>query len=170
MESHKSSLFFWLMAEVVGYICFSFLVTRIVSHLPFACNWQFFFWNSEPVIAHFSSNKGGTLYLQIPQNSTELHPAPYMHVVCRVHGLGLSHTLKKNVLSLILLISLVELTNQKRGIGKHIILYLLWLKPLLPNDIEILKSKVGLGPNQIEIKLFYETKKAILGKERSQKP
>ena len=139
------------MVEAVGRICFSFLVTRIVSHSPFACNWQKKFRNSEPVIAHFSSNKGGTLYLQIPQNSTELHPAPCMRVVCRVCGLGLSRTLKKNILSLILLIQLVELTNQKRGIGRHSILYPLRLRPLFSNDVEILKPKVGLGPNQIKI-------------------
>ena len=111
------------MVEAVSRICFSFLVTRIVSHSPFACNWQKKFRNSEPVIVHFSSNKGGTLYLQIPQNSTELHPAPCMRVICRVRGLGLSRTLKKKVLSLILLIQLVELTNQKRGIGRQSNLY-----------------------------------------------
>ena len=33
------------------------------------------------------------------------------------------------------------------------ILYPLWLKPLFPNDVRILKPKVGLGLNQIEIDL-----------------
>ena len=111
------------MAKAIGHICFYFLVTRIVSHSPFACNWQKMFWNSEPVVAYFSSNKGRTLNLQIPQNSTELHPAPCMRVICRVRGLGLSRTLKKKILSLILLIQLVELTNQKRGIGRQSNLY-----------------------------------------------
>ena len=58
---------------------------------------------------------------------------------------------KKKFFSLILLIQLVELTNQKRGIGRQSILYPLWLRPLFPNDVEILEPKVGFGPNQIEI-------------------
>ena len=76
-----------------------------------------------------------------------------MGVVCRVRGLGLGRTLKQNVLSLILLIPLVELTNQKRGICKHRIFYTLQLRPSFPNDVEILKPKVGLRPNQIEFDL-----------------
>ena len=32
---------------------------------------------------------------------------------------------------------------------KHCILYPLQLEPLFPNDVEILRHKVGLGPNQI---------------------
>ena len=83
----------------------------------------------------------------------KLHPAPCMNVMCRVYRLGLNRTSKQNVLSLILLISLAELTNQKRGICKHRILYLLRLGPPFPNDGKILKPKVGLGPNHIEIDL-----------------
>ena len=40
---------------------FLFSDSRIVSHFPFACEWQNKFWDSEPVVAHFSSYKGGTL-------------------------------------------------------------------------------------------------------------
>ena len=45
-------------------ICFSFFFfndSRIASHLPFACKWQNKFWDNEPIIAHFPSNRGGTL-------------------------------------------------------------------------------------------------------------
>ena len=76
-----------------------------------------------------------------------------MHVVCHVRRLGLSRTTKQNVLSLILLIPLVELMNQKRGIYRHHILYPLQLGPLFLNDVRILMPKVGLGLNQIKIGL-----------------
>ena len=72
-----------------------------------------------------------------------------MRDLCRVRGLGPSHMLKQNVLSLILLIPLVKLTNQKRGICRHRILYLLRLGPPFLNDAEILKPKVGLGSNKM---------------------
>ena len=36
---------------------------------------------------------------------------------------------------------------------KHFILYPLQLGPPFPNDVRILKSKVGLGPNQMKIDL-----------------
>ena len=39
---------------------------------------------------------------------------------------------------------------------RHCILYPLRLESLFPNDVEILKPKVGLGPNQIEIELRKE--------------
>ena len=122
---------------------------RIVSHSPFACNLQNRFWDSEPIVAHFLSNKGGNLDIWIPSNSAELHPAPCMHFVCCVHGLGPSRTSKQNVLYLILLISLAKLTNQKRGICRDRILYPLPLGPLFLNDAKILRPKVGLGPNHI---------------------
>ena len=76
-----------------------------------------------------------------------------MRAICSVRGLGLSHTSKKNVFSLILLILLAELTNQKRGIYRHCILCPIQLRPPFPNDVGILRPKVGLGPNQIEIDL-----------------
>ena len=63
--------------------------------------------------------------MRIPRDSVELQPVPYMHVVCRVHGLGLNHMLKQNVFPFILLIPLAELTNQRRGIYRYRILYLL---------------------------------------------
>ena len=50
--AHKSTL-----------ICFLFFFlsdSRIMSHLPFTCKWQNRFWDSEPVVTRFSSNKGGT--------------------------------------------------------------------------------------------------------------
>ena len=72
-----------------------------------------------------------------------------MRDVCRVHGLGPSHTSKQNFLSLILLVLLVKLTNKKRGICRHRILYLLRLGPPFLNDAEILKPKVGLGSNKM---------------------
>ena len=85
----------------------------------------------------------------ISRNSTELNPASCMRVICRVHGLGPSRTLKQNVLPLILLILLAKLTNQKRGIYRHHIFYPIRLRPSFPNDGKILKPKVGLGPDQI---------------------
>ena len=124
-----------------------------MSYSPFACNWQNRFWNSEPVVSRFPSNKGGNSDIRIPHNSVELHPAPCMRVVCCVRRLGPSCMLKQNVLSLTLLISLVELTNQKRGIYRHRILYPLRLGLLFPNDGKILRPKVSLGLNQIEIDL-----------------
>ena len=71
-------------------------------------------------------------------------------VVCHVRGLGPSRMSKQNVLSLILLISFAELTNQKRSICRNHILYPLRLRPPFSNDVGILKPKVGLGPNHIE--------------------
>ena len=123
--------------------------SRIVSHLPFACNWQNRFWDSEPIIAHFLSNKGGNSDMQIPHDSVESHPAPFMCVVCRVHRLGPSRTLKQNGLSLIFLIPWALLMNKKISICRHCILYPLRLGPPFPNDAKILRTKFDLGPNQI---------------------
>ena len=83
------------MVEAIGYYIFIFSDSRIVSHSPFAYNWKNRFWDSEPVVTYFSSNKGGTLDIRIPCNLTELHLAPCMRVVCRLCGLGLSHMLKQ---------------------------------------------------------------------------
>jgi len=80
--------------------------------------------------------KVGIRTYKIPRNSLELHPAPCMCDVCHVHGLGPSHTSKQNVLSLILLILLAKIIDQKRGIYGHRILYLLRLGPLFSNDAE----------------------------------
>ena len=120
-----------------------------MSYSPFACNWQNRFWDSEPAVARFPRNKGGNSDIWIPHNTSKLHLAPCMHDVCHVHGLGPSSTSKQNVLSLILLILLVKLTNQKRGIYRYRILYPLQLKPPFPIDAEILRFKVVLGPNQM---------------------
>ena len=59
-------------------------------------------------------------------------------------------------------------------------MYLLRLGPMFPNDVEILKSKVGLGPDQIEIDLrkvflkkynfFHEPNKSIFRKLRPRNP
>ena len=100
------------MTVAIDHVCF-FSDSKIVSHFPFTCNWQKRLWDNESIIAHFPSNKGRTSDIQILHNSVELHPTPCMHVVYCMCGLGLSHTSKQNVLSLILLISLSELTNQK---------------------------------------------------------
>ena len=105
------------------------------------------FWDSEPIVACFLNNKGENSYMRIPRNFTELHLASRMRVMCHVHGLGLNHKSKQNVLSLILLIPLVELTNQKRGICRHCILYPLRLRLPFPNDVGFLKAKVGLELN-----------------------
>jgi len=121
----------------------------IVSHSPFACEWQNRFWDVEPIIAHFLTNKGWTLDIWIPRSFSELHPTSCMRDVCRVRGLGSSRTLKQNVLSLILLIPLAKLTNKKRGICRHHILYLLWLGPPLLNDTQTLRPKASLEPNKI---------------------
>ena len=77
-----------------------------MSHSPFAHNKQNKFWDNEPVVTRFPSNKGGNSDIRIPRDSMELHLALFMHVVCHVHGLGPSRTSKQNVLSLILLILL----------------------------------------------------------------
>ena len=74
--------------------------------------------------------------MQILRNTMELYPAPCMHVVFHVSGLGQSCTSKQNVLSLILLIPLAELTNQKRVIYRHHILYPLRLEPRSPLMLE----------------------------------
>jgi len=79
--------------------------------------------DSKPVIACFLSNKGGTSDIRIPRSSSELHLTPYMRDLHRMHGLDLSCMSKKNVLSLILLILLAKLMNQKRGICRYHILY-----------------------------------------------
>ena len=128
-------------------IVFLFSNSKIMSHSPFACNWKKKkgFWDSELIFTHFPSNKSGTSDIRIPCNSTELHPTPCIHVVCHMCGLGPSCMSKQNVLSLILLIPLVKLMNQKKGICRHRILYPLQLGPPFPNDVGILKAKVGLG-------------------------
>ena len=129
----------------------------IVSYSHFAYNWQNRFWDSGPIVARFPSNKWGNLDIWISRTFAELLP-PHVCVLCHVRGLGPSHMLKQNVLSLNLLILLVDLTNQKRGICRHRILYPLRLGLPFSNDGKILKSKVGLGPDQIEIdlrKIFY---------------
>jgi len=147
------------MVDAIVHVCFYFNDSRIVSRSPFACNWQNRFLDSETVVAHFPSNKSGNLEIQIPRDSSELHPVPCMRVICCVCGLGPKHT-SKQVLSLILLILLVDLTNQNKGICRHRILYPLRIGPLFPNDVGILKPKVSLGPNRIEIDL----RKCFLGK------
>ena len=76
------------------------------------------------------------------------HPAPFMRVLCHVRGLGQSCTSKQIFFfSLTLLILVVKLMNRKKGICRNHILYPLRLGPLFPNDAEILRPKVGLGPN-----------------------
>ena len=55
----------------------------MVSHSPFACHWQNGFWDNEPVIAHFSSNKDENSDIRIPRNFLELHPA-HVCVMCVV--------------------------------------------------------------------------------------
>ena len=123
--------------------------SRIVSHSPFAYRWQNKFWDSEPIVAYFLSNKGGTSDIRIPRSSPELYLAPCMRDVCRVHGLGSSRTSKQNVLSLSLLIPLVKLTKQNRGICRDSILYPLRLGPPFPNDAQTLRPKANLELNQM---------------------
>ena len=100
--------------------------------------------------------------IRIPSDFEELHLALCMRVVCHVRGLGPSHTTKQNVFSLILLILLVNLMNQKRGIYRHLILYPLRLGPPFPNDAEILRLKVGLGIIRLQIDLRGVTMKNII--------
>ena len=128
---------------------FIFSDFRIVSHSPFACKWQNRFWDSEPVVACFLSNKGGTSDIRIPNSSSKLHPTPCIRDVCCVCGLSPSHMSKQNVLSLIILISLAKLTNQKEGICWHRILYPLQLRSLFPDEAWTLRPKASLEPNQI---------------------
>ena len=154
LDGHRRDYIHFLfvgLASKSTLVCSLFIFSdfRIASHSSFDCKWQNRFWDSEPVVACFRSNKGGTLDIRIPHSSSELHLIPCMRDVCRVHGLGSSHTLKQNVLSFILLILLVKLTNQKRGICRHRILYPLWLRPLFPNDAWTLRPKANLEPNQI---------------------
>ena len=67
----------------------------------------------------------------------------------KAHGLGQSRTSKQNVLSLILLILLAKLTNQKKGICRYHILYPLQLGPSFPNDAQTLRPNASLEPNHI---------------------
>ena len=127
--------------------------SRIVSHSPFACNWQTRFWHSESIVTRFPCNTYGTSNIQIPRNFVELHPAPCMRVVFYMRKLGSSHMLKQNVLPLFLLILLAKLTNQNKGICRHLILYPLRLGPPFSNDSSTLRPKVGLGSNQMKIDL-----------------
>ena len=55
-----------------------------MSHLPFTCNWQNRFWDSEPIIARFPSNKGGNLDIRISHNTTSYTP-PHVCVLCAVY-------------------------------------------------------------------------------------
>ena len=128
---------------------FLFSDSRIVSHSPFACNWQTRFLDSQPIISRFPSNTPRTSNLQIPHNSTKLHLAPCMRIVFCVCRLGPSHTSKQNFLSLILLIPLAKLMNQKRGICRHRILYPLRFGPPFSNDAQTLRPRDSLEPNQI---------------------
>ena len=74
------------------------------------------FLDSELIVARFLSNTCEILDIRISHNSLGLHPAPCMHVFCHVCWLGLSHMLNFFFFCLFfLLISLAELTNQKRG-------------------------------------------------------
>ena len=120
--------------------------SRIVSYSPFAYKWKNRFWDNEPIVAHFSSNKGGTSNIRIPHSSSELHPALCMHDVCCVRGLGPSRTSKQNVLSLILLIPIAKFMNQKRGIYRYLNLYLLRLGPRSPIMPKLLLGLVPLNP------------------------
>ena len=67
----------------------------------------------------------------------------------KANRLGPSCTSKQNVLSFILLIPLAKLTNQKRGIYRNRILYLLQLEPPFPNNAQTQRPKASLEPNQI---------------------
>ena len=84
-------LFGWWMRSLAIFV-FHFSDFRIVSHLPFACNWKNKFCDSELVVAHFPSNKCGNSNIRIPCNSIELKPTPCMCVMYHVRGSGPSHT------------------------------------------------------------------------------
>ena len=151
---HQNKMFCLLFVRLARkaplFVFFFFLsYSMIVSHSPFACKWQKRFWDSKPIVAHFPSNKSGTSDIRIPCNSSDLHPAPFICDVCRVHRLGLSRTSKQNVLSLILLIPFAKLMNQKRSIYRHCILYPLRLRPPFLNDAQIPRRKASLEPNQM---------------------
>ena len=157
------------MVEVVGQVCFSFLVTlgHWVTRLLLE-NWQTRFWDSEPVIGRFPSNTHGTLGERIPHNSLELHLTPCMCIVCHMRGLSLSCMSKQNVLSLFLLIPLTKLTNQKKGNYRHLIWYPLWPKPLFSNDDITWRPKVDLGSNLVKFDLRdYFWKRKSVGKTQS---
>ena len=143
----KTPLFVWLMVASVGLVCFSFLVTLGVTRLLLAIGKIGFEIVNLLFLVSQATEVGSNI--QIPRNSSELHPSPCMRDVCYVCGLGPSCTLKQNVLSLILLILLVKFTNQKRGICRRYILYPLRLGLPFPKDADILRPKVGLGPNQM---------------------
>ena len=55
----RKSTFVCLVDGCVRWPFFFFSDSNITCHLPFACNWQNSFWDSEPVIACLLSNKGG---------------------------------------------------------------------------------------------------------------
>ena len=82
-------------------------------------------------------------------------------------------------MSLIFFIPITKLTNQKKGICRHLILYPLRLRPPFPNDAKILKPKVGLWPDQItnwlgSVKIenitYYEQTNLFLEDKRPSKP
>ena len=122
------------------FLFFFFSDFRIVSESHFACNWQSMFWDSESIVTHFLSNKcmefGHT-------NPTQLYRVALrpMSVCCMLCAWVGSEPYDKT------LILLVELTNQKRDIYRHRILYPLQHGPPFPNDGKILKLIVGLGPD-----------------------
>ena len=151
MDTTKTISFYCLLGWLEKRLCYFFffflIYSRIVSHSSFACKWQNMFWDSKPVIAHFPSNKDGTLDIRIPCNSLELHPTSCMHDVCHMHRLSPScMSKKKKNLSLILLIPLAK---QKMDICRHCILYPLWHGPPFPNDAQALRPNASLGLNQI---------------------
>ena len=130
------------MVTAIGHVFFFFFSdSRIVSHSPCACNWQNRYWDNEPIVARFPNNKCG---IQTYESHVTLRSYTPPHVcmlcvVCRVCGLGATYTSKQNIFSLILLILLAKLTNQKRGIYR--------LRPPFPNDGKTLKPKGGLRPD-----------------------
>ena len=100
---------------------------------------------------------------------------PHVCMLCVV-CLGWAQVICRNkMLSFILLIPLTKLTNQNRGICRDLILYPLRLRPSFPNDVKILRPKVGFGPNRLKIDLrsfnmknitFYEQINLILKNKR----
>ena len=145
----KAPLFVRLACKCT-FVCWFFLSdSRIASHSPFACKWQNRFWDNELVIARFLSKKGRTSNIKKSYATLQSCTPPLVCMMCVV-CVGLAHAAhqKKHVLSLILLIPLVKLTNQKRGIYRHRILYPLQLEPPFPNDVRTLRPKASLEPNQ----------------------
>ena len=120
----------WWLRPLALFV-FLFSDSRIVSHSPFTCNWQKRLRDSELVVAHFASNKGGNSDILFPRDSTKLHPTPCICIVCHVHGLGLSRKGYKMRSLQMPLFWFVSFVNGIKRIKDKTFCFEIWLEPNL---------------------------------------